>query len=107
MESWFGHAKDEIPLSGCGGFEEVKAAIADCIDYYNNVRPQIGLGWMVPREKRDCLLSRPACPPVGRHPFLFIAGILLLDLWSTSFYRLFIIVKSLRLNNRSMDLVMH
>ena len=63
MESWFGHAKDEIPLSGCGGFEEVRAAISDYIDYYNNVRPQIGLGRMTPREKRDCLLSRPPCLP--------------------------------------------
>ena len=62
-ESWFGHAKDEIPLSGCGGFEEVRAAISDYIDYYNNVRPQIGLGRMTTREMRDCPLSRPPCLP--------------------------------------------
>lgn len=63
MESWFGHAKDEIPLEGCGSFLEVRALIADYVDYYNNERPQAGLGGMTPRERRDYLLSLPPMLP--------------------------------------------
>lgn len=76
-ESWLGHAKDEMPLSGCGGFEEVKAAISDYIDYYNNVRPRIVLGRMTPREKRDCLLSSPPCLPAVVTPFIYRRNLLL------------------------------
>lgn len=63
MESWFGHAKDEIPLRGCGSFEEVRAAIADYVDYYNRDRPQPGLGGMTPVERREFLLARPEMLP--------------------------------------------
>ncbi len=63
MESWFGHAKDEIPLEGRGSFREVRALVADYVDYYNNERPQAGLGGMTPRERRDYLLSLPSMLP--------------------------------------------
>ena len=63
MESWFGHAKDEIPLRGCGSFEEVRAAVADYVDYYNRDRPQPGLGGMTPVERREFLLARPQMLP--------------------------------------------
>ena len=63
MESWFGHAKDEIPLRGCGSFEEVRAAVADYVDYYNRDRPQPGLAGMTPVERREFLLARPQMLP--------------------------------------------
>lgn len=62
--SFINRALDQYLLGGKPRieiFEEARTAISDYIDYYNNVRPQIGLGRMTPREKRDCLLSRPPC----------------------------------------------
>ena len=38
QESFFGHMKDEIDLSECETFDQVKAVIDDWIDYYNNDR---------------------------------------------------------------------
>ena len=38
QESFFGHMKDEIDLSQCSCFSEVKAVIDDWINYYNNDR---------------------------------------------------------------------
>ena len=64
MESFFGHAKDELHLRRCSTFGEVAAEIADYIDYYNDWRPQAGLGKMAPAEFRDYLLAKPACLPV-------------------------------------------
>lgn len=49
------------------GAEPLK--IADYIDYYNNWRPQAGLGKMTPAEFRDYLLARPIRLPVP----LFVA----------------------------------
>ena len=43
QESFFGHMKDEIDVSGCKTFEEVKNIIDDWIDYYNNDRCQWNL----------------------------------------------------------------
>lgn len=63
MESFFGHAKDELHLRRCGTFAEVEAEMADYIDYYNNDRPQAGLGKMAPVEFRDYLLARPISLP--------------------------------------------
>ena len=40
QESSFGHMKDEIDLSLCQNFSDVKAAIDDWVDYYNNDRYQ-------------------------------------------------------------------
>ena len=64
MESFFGHAKDELHLRRCSTFGEVVAEIADYIDYYNNWRPQAGLGRMTPVEFREYLLAKPICLPV-------------------------------------------
>ena len=59
MESFFGHAKDELHLRRCSCFDEVLAEIADYVDYYNNWRPQLGLGKMTPAEFREYLLAKP------------------------------------------------
>ena len=40
QESFFGHMKDEINLSECRSYEQVKAVIDDYMDYYNNDRYQ-------------------------------------------------------------------
>lgn len=40
-------------------FAEVQAEMADYIDYYNEWRPQAGLGKMTPSEFRDHLLVKP------------------------------------------------
>ncbi len=50
QESFFGHMKDEIDISNCNSFEEVKAIIVDYIDYYNNDRPQWNLAYLTPTE---------------------------------------------------------
>ena len=63
MESFFGHAKDELHLRRCASFEDVKAELESYIDYYNNWRPQAGLGKMTPAEFRDYLLARPIALP--------------------------------------------
>lgn len=64
MESFFGHAKDELHLRRCSAFADVVSEIEDYIDYYNNWRPQAGLGKMTPSEFRDYLLAKPICLPV-------------------------------------------
>ena len=63
MESFFGHAKDELHLRRCSTFADVVAEIEDYIDYYNNWRPQAGLGKMTPPQFRDYLLAKPICLP--------------------------------------------
>ena len=50
QESFHGHMKDEIDLSQCKTFEEVKSVIDSYIDYYNKERPQIGLAKLTPEE---------------------------------------------------------
>ena len=50
QESFFGHMKDEIDLSNCKTFEEVKNIIDDWIDYYNNERYQWDLAKLSPNE---------------------------------------------------------
>ena len=64
MESFFGHAKDELHLRRCSTFDDVAAEIADYIDYYNSWRPQAGLGKMTPAEFREYLLAKPIPLPV-------------------------------------------
>ena len=64
MESFFGHAKDELHLRRCPAFADVVAEIEDYIDYYNNWRPQAGLGKMTPSEFREYLLAKPISLPV-------------------------------------------
>lgn len=50
QESFFGHMKDEIDLSNCKTFEEVKKIIDDWIDYYNNERYQWNLAKLSPNK---------------------------------------------------------
>lgn len=50
QESFFGHMKDEIDISNCKTFEEVKRIIDDWIYYYNNERYQWSLAKLSPYE---------------------------------------------------------
>lgn len=50
QESFFGHMKDEIDVSMCTMFNEVKAIIDDWMDYYNNERYQWQLAKLSPNE---------------------------------------------------------
>jgi len=50
QESFFGHMKDEIDISGCVTNEQVAAVINDWIDYYNNDRYQLDLEKLAPAE---------------------------------------------------------
>lgn len=50
QESFWGHMKDEIDISFCKCFNEVKAIIDDWIDYYNNDRYQWQLAKLSPNE---------------------------------------------------------
>lgn len=50
QESFYGHMKDEIDLSKCITFEEVKFIIDDWIDYYNNERYHWELAKLSPNE---------------------------------------------------------
>ena len=50
QENFFGHMKDEIDVSGCKTFEEVKKIIDDWIDYYNSDRYQWDLAKLSPLE---------------------------------------------------------
>ena len=49
-ESFFGHMKDEINLSGCKTFRDVKKVIDDYMDYYNNERYQWQLAKLSPNQ---------------------------------------------------------
>lgn len=50
QESFFGHMKDEIDLSKCKTFTDVKNIIDDWIEYYNNDRYQWNLAKLSPVE---------------------------------------------------------
>jgi len=50
QESFFGHMKDEIDISNCSTFGEVRRVIADWTDYYNNDRYQWDLAKLTPTE---------------------------------------------------------
>jgi transposase InsO family protein len=50
QESFYGHMKDEIDISKCLTFDEVRKAISDWADYYNNDRYQWDLARLSPRE---------------------------------------------------------
>ncbi|MBD5134607.1 MAG: IS3 family transposase [Lachnospiraceae bacterium] len=50
QESFFGHMKDEIDISDCQTFEQVKTIIDDWMDYYNNERYQWQLAKLSPNE---------------------------------------------------------
>lgn len=50
QESFFGHMKDEIDVSGCTKYREVKTIVDDWMDYYNNERYQWQLAKLSPNE---------------------------------------------------------
>ncbi len=50
QESFFGHMKDEIDVSGCTNYDEILTVIRDWTDYYNNDRYQWDLAKLSPRE---------------------------------------------------------
>ena len=50
QESFFGHMKDEIDLTGCNTFSELKRRIDNWMDYYNNERYQWQLAKLSPSE---------------------------------------------------------
>lgn len=49
QESFFGHMKDEIDVSGCTKFREVKVIVDDWMNYYNTERYQWQLAKLSPR----------------------------------------------------------
>jgi len=57
QESFFGHMKDEIDISGCETHEQIVAAIDDWIDYYNNGRYQWDLAKLAPTEYYDYVIT--------------------------------------------------
>lgn len=57
QESFFGHMKDEVDLSLCTGFIDVKDKIDDWIDYYNNDRYQWQLAKLSPNEYYQYITS--------------------------------------------------
>lgn len=57
QESFFGHMKDEIDLSSCITFGQVKIVIDDWIDYYNNDRYQWQLAKLSPNQYYKYLLT--------------------------------------------------
>ena len=50
QESFYGHMKDEIDISKCTTFEEIRQVISDWTDYYNLERYQWDLARLAPRE---------------------------------------------------------
>lgn len=58
QESFFGHMKDEIDLSECVEFSQVKGVIDDWMDYYNNERYQWKLAKLSPNEYYQYLVTK-------------------------------------------------
>ncbi len=61
QESFFGHMKEEIDLSKCEQFVEVKTIIDDWIEYYNNERYQWKLAKLSPNQYYQYIMT-------GIHP---------------------------------------
>ncbi len=57
IESFFGHLKDELSLTGFKTFEQVAAAVDNYMDYYNNDRKQWSKNRMTTVEYRKFLLA--------------------------------------------------
>ena len=57
QESFFGHMKDEIDLSGCTCFEQIHEAIRTWADYYNYERYQWDLARLAPAEYYRYLMT--------------------------------------------------
>ena len=57
QESFFGHMKDEIDISQCETFDEVKSIVDDWTDYYNKDRYQWLLAKLSPNEYYQFIIS--------------------------------------------------
>lgn len=57
QESFFGHMKDEINISECMHYDDLKAIIDDYMDYYNRERYQWDLAKLSPNEYYDYCIS--------------------------------------------------
>jgi transposase InsO family protein len=57
QESFYGHMKDEIDISWCLTFGDIKGVIADWADYYNNERYQWDLARLAPTEYYNYLTT--------------------------------------------------
>ena len=57
QESFFGHMKDEIDVSECTKYREVKTIIDDWMRYYNNERYQWQLAKLSPNEYYDYITT--------------------------------------------------
>ena len=57
QESFFGHMKDEIDVSKCTKYCEVKRIIDDWLDYYNNERYQWQLAKLSPNEYYEYVMT--------------------------------------------------
>ena len=57
QESFFGHMKDEIDLTKCNNFDEVKIIIDDWINYYNTERYQWELAKLSPDEYYEYIVT--------------------------------------------------
>lgn len=57
QESFFGHMKDEIDISQCTVFDEVKTTIDDWLEYYNNERYQWQLAKLSPNEYYSYIIT--------------------------------------------------
>lgn len=68
QESFFGHMKDEIDISGCQTFDEVKAVTDDWMDYYNNERYQWQLARLAPNEYYQYIMTGEYPLPVENIP---------------------------------------
>ena len=68
QESFFGHMKDEIDISGCQAFDEVEAVIDDWMDYYNNERYQWQLARLAPNEYYQYIMTGEYPLPVENIP---------------------------------------
>lgn len=58
QESFFGHMKDEIDISGITKYEEIEKAVDDWIDYYNNDRYQWQLAKLSPNEYYHYIITQ-------------------------------------------------
>ena len=60
-ETFFGHMKDELDISGCDTFEEVVRKVDAFMYYYNNMRHMWSKHKMTPVQYRSHLVSFVAC----------------------------------------------
>lgn len=81
QESFFGHMKEEIDISGCKTHEQIVAVINDWIDYYNNDRYQWDLAKLSPSEYYEYITTGvyplpfppPTVPKASGNAFTYAA----------------------------------